>query len=157
MFFHYYLFYKKIIPNGNEFRRTAGGRWTAWMNPKYLRIGTSSFPLSAEKSRKRCPSSRSYWRPLQNLSTIAFRWDFICSFFAYSSLTSSANWKTKKLPFGTTCRSSFIFHNGGWTISEQTTWWHRARKSVRHVFMFSIDRYKKIAPDAVQYCGLRTF
>ena len=32
---------------------------------------------------------------LQKLSTIAFRWYFIGIFFAYVSLTSSANWKRK--------------------------------------------------------------
>ena len=28
-------------------------------------------------------------------------------------------------------------------MSEQTTWCHRAKKSARHVFMFSSDQYKK--------------
>ena len=48
-----------ILRNENEFRKTAGRRWSAWLNPNYSQIGTYSFPFSANKSRKRWISSQS--------------------------------------------------------------------------------------------------
>ena len=50
------------------------------MNPKYPRIGTSSFSLPAEKSRKRCLEPLILTPPRKS-STIAFYWNFIGSFF----------------------------------------------------------------------------
>ena len=48
-----------ILSNENECWKIAGRRWSTWLNPKYYWIGTSSFPLSAETSRKRWISSKS--------------------------------------------------------------------------------------------------
>ena len=140
-----------------NFEKTpAGGGLRRWI-PKNSWTGTSSFPMSADKSRKRCPSNRSYWRPLQKSSIIVFRWDFIGSFFCVCVPDIISKLKNKKLPVRTKFRSSFIFRNGGSTIWEQTTWWHRARKSALRVFLFSTDQYLKSAPDVVQYCMLCVF
>ena len=58
-------FKNKFIRNENEFRKTTGRRWRALLKPKYSWIVTSSFPLSAEKSRKS-------WRSGYCSSTITF-------------------------------------------------------------------------------------
>ena len=145
-----------FIRNENKFRKTAGGRWSVWMNPEYFRIGTSLFSMATEKSRKVFPSSRSYWLPLQKFPTIAFHWYFIASFFVYMSLTSSANRKTKKLPVGKKCQSSFILRNGRSKLQEQTIWWHHSRKIARHFYVLYRSKLKN-ALDSVQYYGIRVF
>ena len=50
-------FKNEFIHNKIEFRKTAGRRRSAVLNLKYSRIGTASFPLLAEKSRKRWRST----------------------------------------------------------------------------------------------------
>ena len=67
-------------------------------------------------------------------------------FFAYASLTSSANRKTKKPPIGTRFRLSVIFRNVRLKMSEQTTWWHCSRKKRATCFYVPYrSTYKKIA------------
>ena len=97
---------------------------------KYVFVG--------ENFRPSCPSSRLYWPPLQKLLTIPFRYDFIGSFFVCAFLTSSAIWKTKKLPVRTRCQPSFIFGNWRSTMQEQTPWWHRVKKT-RDRFLCSLQ------------------
>ena len=101
------------------------------------------FDFIAGNPRSYCPSSRSYWFPLQKLLTIAFLWNFVGSFFAYVFLTSSEIWKTK-LPARTRCWSIFISGNGRSTIPEQTPWWQCTQKNARHVFMFYSYQYLKM-------------
>ena len=96
--------------------------------------GFSKFIFVAENHQFSCPSSCSYWSPLQKLSTIAFRCNFVGSFFTYTYLSSSSNRTTKNLPVWTRCLSSFIFRNGRSTMSEQIPWWHRSKKP-RDIFL----------------------
>ena len=79
---------------------------------------------------------------LRKSLTIAFRWYFIGIFLRTRSWHYWKYEKQKKIPVGKRCWSSFIFRNGRSEMSKQTRWWHRARKSARHVFMLSTDQYK---------------
>ena len=45
LLFHYHLYKIIIYPQQKWISKNAGGRSTAWMNPKYSRIGTSSLPF----------------------------------------------------------------------------------------------------------------
>ena len=90
---------------------------------------------------------------VDNCLPLGFHWQFF--YVRVPNIISKL--KNKKLPFRTRCLSSFIFSNGRSTMREQTTWWHRSRKSAQHVFMFPKNQYKKISPDAVQYYGLHVF
>ena len=78
---------------------------------------------------------------------------FCPRFFPYALLTSLAIWKTKKLPVGTVCWSSFIFGNVRSEMPEQTPWWHRAKKTRGILYVLFRPILKSVA-GAVHYCRL---
>ena len=81
---------------GRKWKQRCANLWLFWIQT-HAPPPVSGFPKSifvAENPRLSPPSSRSYWRPLQELSTTAYHCNFVGSFFAYASLTSSENWTT---------------------------------------------------------------
>ena len=89
---------------------------------------------------------------------VCVRYDmFICIRLQYAPGICPNISQGTRAPYGTRRWSSFIFGNGRPKIPEQTPWWHRAKKTVWHVFMFSTDQYKKSAPGAVQYCRIHVY
>ena len=77
----------------------------------------SIFIFVAENCRPSSLSNLSYWRPLQKLLTIAFRWNFVGGFLFHTSLTSSSNWTIK-----TASRNnmSIKFYIRQWTVDTHT-------------------------------------
>ena len=57
--------------------------------------------------------------------------------------------KNKKLPVGTRYLSSFILRNGRLALSEQTTWWHSAKKHATWDYVIFRSIFKS-APGTVQ-------
>ena len=79
------------------------------------------------------------WKIVNSCLPLGFHWQL----FLRTRPWHHQQTNIQKLPVGTRCWSSFIFRNGSSKMWEQTTLWHCARKSARHVLKFFTDQLKK--------------
>ena len=106
--------------------------------------GFSEIVFVAENLRPSCPSSRSYWRPLKKLSTIAFCCNFVGIFFK-----RTRPWHHHKTEQPKNCQSEQDVDQFLYSAMDGRKYQNKhhgdtvPKKNARHVFMFSSDQYKK--------------